>query len=177
MVAGNGGSNSDERLLFTVAYRQYAATVNGYLRSQGLADPEAVTQDVFLALFPRLAEISGGSDGLRALLFSIAHARVVDHHRRRSTAPSVSEYDPESDLRTTHSAEDVALAAHSHVQVLLHSLPDDYREVLALRIIADLSLEGTAQIMGKTTGAVKQLQRRALAALRTQLTMNAESTS
>jgi len=63
------------------------------------------------------------------------------------------------------------------VQGLLQLLPDDYREVLALRIIADLSLEGTAQIMGKTTGAVKQLQRRALAALRTQLTMNAESTS
>jgi RNA polymerase sigma factor (sigma-70 family) len=169
----NGGSNADERLLFTVAYRQHAATVSGYLRSQGLADPEAVTQDVFLALFPRLPEISGGADGLRALLFSIAHARVVDHHRRRSTAPSVSEYDPESDLRTT---EDIALASHSHVQVLLQSLPDDYREVLALRIIADLSLDGTAEIMGKSTGAVKQLQRRALAALRTQLIMNAERT-
>ena len=176
MVVRSSGSNPGERLLFTVAYRQYAATVNGYLRSQGLPDPEAVTQDVFLALFPRLAEISGGSDGLRALLFSIAHARVVDHHRRRSKAPSVSEYDPESDPRTTLSAEDVALASHSHVQVLLYSLPDDYREVLALRIIADLSLDGTAQIMGKTTGAVKQLQRRALAALRTQLIMNAEST-
>lgn len=173
----NGGSNSDQRLLFTVAYRQHAATVTGYLRSQGLSDPEAVTQDVFLALFPRLAEISGGAEGLRALIFSIAHARVVDHHRRRRTAPSVSEYDPERDLRTTHSAEDIALASHSNVQVLLQSLPDDYREVLALRIIADLSLEGTAQIMGKTPGAVKQLQRRALTALRTELIMKAESTA
>lgn len=176
-MARNGGSDPDQRLLFAVAYRQHAATVSGYLLSQGLEDPEAVTQDVFLALFPRLAEISGGPDGLRALLFSIAHARVVDHHRRRSRAPTFSEYDPESDLRTTHSAEDAALASHSHVQALLHSLPEDYREVLALRIIADLSLELTAQIMGKTTGAVKQLQRRALTALRSQLTMNAESTS
>jgi RNA polymerase sigma factor (sigma-70 family) len=172
----SGGSNADERLLFTVAYRQHAATVSGYLRSQGLADPESVTQDVFLALFPRLPEISGGADGLRALLFSIAHARVVDHHRRRSAAPSVSEYNPANDLRTSHSAEDIALASQSHVQVLLQSLPHDYREVLALRIVADLSLDGTAQIMGKSTGAVKQLQRRALAALRTQLIMNAEST-
>lgn len=176
-MAGSGESQSDQRLLFTVAYRQYAGRVSGYLRSQGLEDPEAVTHDVFLALFPRLPGLSGGADGLRALLFSIAHARVVDHHRRRNGAPSVSEYDPDSDTRTSHSAEDAALAAHSPVQVLLDSLPDDYREVLALRIVADLSLDATAQIMGKTTGAVKQLQRRALAALRTQLTMNTESTS
>lgn len=176
-MVGSGDSNPDARLLFTVAYRQHAAAVRGYLRSQGLDDPEAVTQDVFLGLFPRLADISGGAEGLRSLLFSIAHARVVDHHRRRSASPSVSEYDPESDRRTTHSAEDVALASHSDVEILLHSLPDDYREVLALRIIADLSLEATAQIMGKSTGAVKQLQRRALGVLRTQLTMNSAGTS
>lgn len=175
-MAGKGGSAPDLRLLFTVTYQQHSATVSGYLRSQGLEDPEAVTQDVFLALYPRLADIRGGVEGLRALVFSIAHARVVDHHRRRSRSPNFSEYDPESDIRTTHSAEDAALIAQSEAELLLQSLPDDYRQVLALRIVADLSLEETARIMGKTTGAVKQLQRRALTTLRTQLIIDAEST-
>ncbi|BAS11716.1 ECF RNA polymerase sigma factor SigD [Arthrobacter sp. Hiyo8] len=49
---------------------------------------------------------------------------------------------------------------------LLDSLPEDYREVLALRIVAELSLESTARIMNKTPGAIKQLQRRALARLK-----------
>lgn len=176
-MAGNGESAPDLRVLFTVAYRQHSATVSGYLRSQGLEDPEAVTQDVFLALYPRLADIRGGAEGLRSLVFSIAHARVVDHHRRRSRSPNFSEYDPSSDIRTTDSAEDASLIAQTEAEVLLQSLPDDYRQVLALRIVADLSLDVTAQIMGKTTGAVKQLQRRALTTLRTQLTLNAESTS
>ncbi len=176
-MAGNGGSTPDLRLSFTVAYQQHAATVSGYLRSQGIEDPDAVTQDVFLALYPRLADIRGGVEGLRALVFSIAHARVVDHHRRRSRSPTFSEYDPEQDTRTTDSAEDTALIARSEAEELLQSLPDDYREVLALRVIADLSLEATAQIMCKTTGAVKQLQRRALTTLRTKLTRNGESTS
>jgi RNA polymerase sigma factor (sigma-70 family) len=177
MVAGRVGAVPDLRLLFTSAYRQHSPTVNGYLRSQGLEDPEAVTQDVFLALYPRLADLRGGSDGLRSLIFSIAHARVVDHHRRRRRSPTISEYDPASDTRTTSSAEDSALSGHTDAELRLASLPPDYREVLALRIIADLSVEATAQIMGKTPGAVKQLQRRALTTLRNELTMHAESTS
>jgi RNA polymerase sigma-70 factor (ECF subfamily) len=52
------------------------------------------------------------------------------------------------------------------VTELLADLNPDYREVLALRVVADLSLEETAAIMGKSQGAVKQLQRRALSALR-----------
>jgi RNA polymerase sigma-70 factor (ECF subfamily) len=45
-------------------------------------------------------------------------------------------------------------------------LTDDQREVLALRVIANLTLEETAQVVGKNVGAVKQLQRRALAGIR-----------
>jgi RNA polymerase sigma-70 factor (ECF subfamily) len=39
--------------------------------------------------------------------------------------------------------------------------------VVALRVLGDLSLEQTAAVVGKSTGAVKQLQRRGLLALRT----------
>ena len=45
-------------------------------------------------------------------------------------------------------------------------LSEDDREVLALRVVADLSIEQVAGIMDKTPGAIKQLQRRGLSALR-----------
>ena len=48
----------------------------------------------------------------------------------------------------------------------LVTLNDDQREVLVLRIVADLSVEQVAGIMDKTPGAIKQLQRRGLIALR-----------
>lgn len=171
-----GSTHLDLGVLFASAYLQHSPAVFGYLRSQGVEDPEAVTQDVFLALYPRLAGIRGGAAGVRTLIFSIAHARVVDHHRHRNRTPALLEYDPANDVRVTGSAEDHALGSHTGALALLATLTADYREVLALRIIADLSLEVTAQIMGKTPGAIKQLQRRALAALRNELALDVEST-
>jgi RNA polymerase sigma factor (sigma-70 family) len=157
---------ADQRLLFTRAYRELSPAVVGYLRARGVDDPEAVSQDVFLALFPRLADLHGGAEGLRTLVFSIAHARAVDHHRFRSRVPFAVEYDPEQDARTTPSAEEHALGGSTGIIAVLATLSPEHREVLALRIVADLSLEITAEIMDRTPGAIKQLQRRALLALR-----------
>lgn len=152
--------------VFTHAYRDYSPGVCAYLQARGVDDPEAVTQDVFLALYPRLGDVRGGPAGLRTLIFTIAHARAVDSHRRRSRTPHTIEYDPAADLRSTDSAEDQVLDSLSNGHALLESLPGDYREVLALRVIAELPIEATARIMNKTPGAVKQLQRRALAHLK-----------
>ncbi|MET3904625.1 sigma-70 family RNA polymerase sigma factor [Paenarthrobacter sp. 4246] len=158
----------DPALLFTAAYTSFSGPVFGYLRARGVDDPEAVTQDVFLALYPKLGTLHGGLQGAKTLLFSIAHARMVDHYRKRGRAPDSTPYESELDSRRAPSAEDQAFGRASGLGVteLLNDLADDYREVLALRVVADLSVEETAGIMGKSQGAVKQLQRRALGALK-----------
>jgi RNA polymerase sigma-70 factor (ECF subfamily) len=51
---------------------------------------------------------------------------------------------------------------------MLQGLSDEHQEVLALRVVADLSIEQVAGIMGKSEGAIKQLQRRALHNLKAQ---------
>jgi RNA polymerase sigma-70 factor (ECF subfamily) len=45
-------------------------------------------------------------------------------------------------------------------------LSQDQREVVLLRIVADQSVEEVAGMLGKSEGAIKALQHRALAALR-----------
>jgi RNA polymerase sigma factor (sigma-70 family) len=158
---------SDPALLFTAAYNAFAGPVFGYLRARGVDDPEAVTQDVFLALYPKLETLRGGLQGAKSLLFSIAHARMVDHYRKRERTPDSTPYDAGLDSRRSPSAEDQAFGPGAlGVSELLHGLAEDYREVLALRVVADLSVEETAAIMGRSQGAVKQLQRRALDALK-----------
>lgn len=148
-------------------YRELAPKVLGYLTARGVEDAEAVMQDVFLALFGKLRSITGGIQGLRTLAFSIAHARAVDATRRRAGQPQLGEYDPEADPRTSGSAEAVALdAMGGDVLQLLHRLKPDQRDVLALRIVADLPIDRVAGIMGRSEGSVKQLQRRALANLK-----------
>lgn len=131
-------------------------------------DPEAVTQEVFIAVLPKIGSISGGEDGVRTLIYSIAHARTVDHHRRTARMPHTVEYERDLDMRLTASAEDLAVgrADTSNVLSMLSTLGDDQREVLLLRVVADLPLEQVATVMGKSVGAVKQLQRRALLTLK-----------
>lgn len=159
---------ADPSVLFTLVYRKFSGAVLGYLRARGVDDPEAVTQDVFLAFYPKLDGLRGGIQGAKSLVFSIAHARMVDYYRRSGRTPAFSPYESELDGRSTASAEDLALSGvdGGGATALLDGLSPDYQEVLALRIVADLSIEQVAEIMGRTPGAVKQLQRRALCALR-----------
>jgi RNA polymerase sigma factor (sigma-70 family) len=149
-------------------YAGLSPAVLGYLAAKGTEDPEGMVQEVFLTVFTTLDRVTGGVQGLRTFAFSIAHARMVDEFRRRSRSPQMSGYDPATDARVSHSAETVVMESlgGGGVAQLLEHLNSDQREVLTLRIVADLSIEQVARIMGKSTGSIKQLQRRGLAKLK-----------
>lgn len=153
-------------------YRNLSPRVLGYLRAHGLEDPEGTADEVFLAVIPRLSGVRGGEAGLRTLAFSVAHARAVDEHRRRARRPAQAPYEPDLDSRVEDSAENEALTrvATDGVSALLGELSEDQRTVVMLRVLADLSLEQTAEVLGRSVGAVKQLQRRGLLRLRELMT-------
>lgn len=161
-------AGADPAVLFGVVYRTFSGAVLGYLKARGVDDAEAVTQDIFMAFFPKIGGLTGGLQGAKSLVFSIAHARMVDYYRRVERRPHLTPYDPLQDGRSTASAEDHALGHDGGAAHLLDGLADDHREVLALRVVADLSIEQVAGIMGKSQGAIKQLQRRALQNLKDQ---------
>jgi RNA polymerase sigma-70 factor (ECF subfamily) len=73
---------------FREVYDVLAPRVLDYLRARGVEDPEGLTSEVFLAICPRLPELTGGASGLRTLVFSVAHARAVDDARRRARRPA-----------------------------------------------------------------------------------------
>ncbi|GAA2129391.1 RNA polymerase sigma factor (sigma-70 family) [Arthrobacter sp. TE12231] len=151
---------------FSAVYVAISPAVLGYFRARGVDDAEALTQDVFVDVLPKLAGVTGGHTGLRTFIFSVAHARLVDYRRREERTPHLAEYDPLNDARSSASAEDEALGSLGGISATLARLNEEQREVLVLRIVADLSIEQVAGIMDKTPGAIKQLQRRGLSALR-----------
>jgi RNA polymerase sigma-70 factor (ECF subfamily) len=148
-------------------YTVLSPKVLGYLRARGVEDPEGLTSEVFLQVIPKLVRLRGGPAELRTFVFSVAHARAVDDVRRRARRPLESPYEPERDERASLSAESAALAGPGSVLELLDRLSEDQRAVLSLRVLGDLSLEQTADVVGRSVGAVKQLQRRGLLELRT----------
>lgn len=154
---------------FAAIYADLARPVAGYLRSRGVGDVEDVTSDVFLAVFAGLGRFTGDAAGFRAWVFTIAHRRSVDHWRRVARRPTAVELDPTDDGPPVRSAEDLALEglADERTRELLSALSEDQREVLLLRVVGDLTIEQIADVLGKSPGAVKALQRRGLARLRT----------
>ena len=157
---------------FTGLYRCLAGRVAGYLRGRGVTDPDDVTNEVFLGAFGKLGGFDGGAADFRSWLFAIASNKASDWHRRRARRPQVQDAS-ESVLSTLGGgdveAESMELLGRSAVGDMLDHLTPDQRDVLLLRIVAELTLEETAQALGKPVGAVKALQHRAIAALRRNL--------
>ncbi len=152
-------------------YEQLAPGVGGYLRSHGCQNWEDLTQDVFVALLPRLSRLRGGVSGLKTLAFSIAHARLVDELRQRRRRPLSARLEEAKDERPQLSAEQEAIARWDSAEVvaLLGALDERKRAVVTLRVLGQLSLSETAAVLCTSVGAVKQLQRRALLELREQV--------
>jgi RNA polymerase sigma-70 factor, ECF subfamily len=146
-------------------YLRYAPAVRGYLRAQGVRDADDVLSEVFLQVARSLPRFRGDDDHLRAWVFTIARNRIVDGHRRRSTRPLVADSPvPERAAPAADQPVDPELIA------ALAQLTPDQREVVVLRFVADLPLEEVASLTGRTAGAVKSMQHRALAQLARTLT-------
>jgi RNA polymerase sigma-70 factor (ECF subfamily) len=146
-------------------YTALAPQVRGYLAGHGSEDPDGVTNDVFVSVLAKLPTIHGGASGLRTFVFSVAHARLVDEHRRRARRPVLVPYDAGDDDRHSPSPAEAGIE-RDELQRALAELTDDQRSVLLMRVVGDLTIDQTAAALGRSAGAVKQLQRRALTVLR-----------
>ena len=106
--------------------------------------------------------------GLEPWLFGIARRIAADHHRRagRRKRWSRAVAAPAATLPA-----DVAETADEHaaVRAAFNRLSDSDREVLELRVIAGMSPEQTADVLGRRPGAIRTAQSRALARLRKRL--------
>ena len=156
---------------FEVLYRDLSPAVTGYLRLHGAAEPDDLASETFLGVFTGLGSFRGDEDALRAWVFTIAHRRLLDDWRRRSRRPQVADDPGDLSGHAGGDVEDDVLArlGAEAVQRLCGELPADQRSVLLLRILADLTVEQVAQVLGRSVPSVKALQRRGLRTLREQL--------
>jgi len=152
---------------FERIYGQLAPAVHGYLRSQGVDDPEDAVNDVFLRVFGAIGRFDGSPTAFRSWVFAIAHHLVVDRRRFVSRRPAAVATERLPEVPTA-AVDDEVLGRFdaSVVAGVLRLLTADQRDVLLLRFVADLSLEEVAQAQGRSVGAVKAMQHRALASVR-----------
>lgn len=151
-------------------YATHAPRVRGYAVSQGVADPDDLVGEVFLQAVRNLAGFAGSAEGFRSWLFTIAHRRVLDARRRAQRRPErMTGRVPEVPAGMTADEAAAAGMLDSRLREGLALLTVEQRHVVALRVIADLSIDEVARILNKRSGAVKALQHRALQQLRRHL--------
>jgi RNA polymerase sigma-70 factor (ECF subfamily) len=148
-------------------YRGHVAMVRGYLQVSGVIEADDVTSEVFVSMVRNLPRFEGDPGNFRSWLMTIAHRRMVDHRRRSSANHSfaVGLVD-ESRLPNQELNDGFPVPMDGYLVQALHHLTKEQREVLGLRFLADLDVETVAAITGRSPGAVKALQHRALRTLR-----------
>lgn len=119
--------------------------------------------DVFVGALRRAPAYQDQGWPLSAWLYRIAHSRAVDFCRQRDRRPTTS-------IASWHAAApppDATIVARMHCRTLLDAakLTPDQRAVVELRFLEDRSIAEVAELLGRTEGAIKALQYRALAAL------------
>lgn len=125
---------------------------------------EDFANEVFLRLFRSLQADTVASDALPGWLYRVARNLVIDEYRRHHSA--TDGLLPDEALAVTPAEDSFA---HQDIRVLFAKLTPDQQQVLYLRFVEGFEPSEIARLMGKTAGAVKQLQYRALAALRRHL--------
>lgn len=127
---------------------------------------EDLASEVFVKLVSALRSHTAPRHSLRGWLFRVARNAIHDHYGRAKhlSSEALDEWLPDGD-----DEPEVAFLRALTVERTRHALRQlspEQQEVLILRFGQVLSLQETADIMGKNVGAVKSLQFRAVNALR-----------
>jgi RNA polymerase sigma-70 factor (ECF subfamily) len=169
-------TETDERLLIEAAqadpgrfaelYERHFDRVYAYVarRTRDRAVAEDVTSEVFHQALRNLPRFEWRGAPFAAWLFTIASNALADRAKRASREVLVAE--PKDRADELGQAEDEGQA---RLFQIVRNLPEDQKKVVVLRFSEQKSIKEIAHELGRSEGAVKQLQFRALESLRARM--------
>ena len=129
-------------------------------------DAEDLTTQTFLKMLEAIGRFQWKAVPFSAWLFRIAHNLAMDHFR------ATKRVQPEEEVPEPPGAEEASAEFHALHSIgrasmldLIAGLSPEQRQVLTLKFVFNFANGDVAQILGKSEGAVKSLQHRALASL------------
>jgi len=135
-------------------------------------DAEDLTTQTFLKMLESIKRFRWQSAPFSAWLFRIAHNLAMDHFRATRRWQPEEEV-PEPAGETEPSAEAAAFQSLGRQSMLdlIEDLSEEQKQVLTLKFVFNLPNADVATILGKTEGAIKSLQHRALVSLQKQMNL------
>jgi RNA polymerase sigma-70 factor (ECF subfamily) len=159
----------DAAALSTI-YDRYESKIHSYIfhRVGDVQVAEDLTAQVFLRMLEAIQNENAWHSSFSGWLYRIAHNLVIDHYRRQSRLNHIP-----LDSAPTVLAEgaDPAQVAEIRLQTervckAINQLTEEQAQIVSMRFLEGLSIAEVSQITGKTEGAVKALQYRAIVSLR-----------
>jgi RNA polymerase sigma-70 factor (ECF subfamily) len=148
-------------------YDRYAGRIYSYILchvgNQELA--EDLTANVFIKVLDALRGSNAWQTSFSGWLYRIAHNAMIDHFRKRDHAQSLP---LDEQLPTAEDSPPAAVEQIMRSEAIgeaLLQLTEEQQLVIAFKFFQGLSNVEIADQMGKTEGAIKSLQYRALGAL------------
>src|SRR5881397_1805817 len=133
-------------------------------------DAEDLTTQTFLKMLESIGKFRWASAPFSAWLFRIAHNLAMDHFRAsRRWQPEEAVPEPEPDESTSAEAGALDSIGRKSMLALIDDLSGEQQQVLTLKFVFGFSNGEAATILGKSEGAVKSLQHRALVTLHKKL--------
>lgn len=137
-----------------------------YFKVATKQDAEDLTSEVFLKIWQYITDTDHNIDNLRALLYRTARNLVIDSYRKKATRDLVQDIEVLDSIRDDKQQSlllNIEIAVDMrNMEKVLRRMKDEYREVLILRYIDELSVAEIAKVLEKTKGSVRVLIHRAL---------------
>ena len=151
---------------FGMLYDHYQPSIYRFLvyRVGSVALAEDLTSETFFRALRSLGSFRWQGKDFGAWLTTIARNLATDHAKSGRSRLEVVTEDMTLHDSPTEGPEDAVLAAVTTDALLaaLRELPDEQQECLVLRFLQSRSIAETAATLGRSEGAVKQLQLRAV---------------
>ena len=166
-------SQRGDEKAFGELYNAYVHDIYRYMlyRVGNAEVAQDLTAEVFLRAMEGLARYQDREIPWLAWLYRIAHARVVDHYRRTRRAGEHEDIDEVDVVVDPDLDSDLVMNfQQKKLREALLKLSSDQQQVILLRFVEGYNIQRTADVLGKSVGAVKMIQRRALQAMNAELT-------
>jgi RNA polymerase sigma-70 factor (ECF subfamily) len=133
-------------------------------------DAEDLTTQTFLKMLEKIGSFKWQSAPFSAWLFRIAHNLAMDHFRaHRRWQPEEEAPEPPGEEEPSAELEAMQAIGRESMLKLIDRLSPEQQQVLTLKFVFNLPNAEAAAILGKTEGAIKSLQHRALVSLQKQI--------
>lgn len=129
-------------------------------------DAEELTSDVFLKVWDHLTSADTSTvRGFRAFIYQTARNTIIDWYRKKSTTSEIPTelhqlQIPDDEIHPLAEQTDKKLAIEQ-LTTLMNQMKSEYKEVLMLKYIEELSTKEIATVLGKKQTNVRVLLHRA----------------